>query len=133
MYPPVATIHRMVVKDYVLPNGSVLPAGTGVLIPNLAFQRDAEFFPDPMRFDPDRFTEQMKSSRHSFCSLPFGEGPRICIGMRFGLLETTLCLAILLNKFKFVPCAQTDNPIKIDAVNLIHGPKGKVWLKIQNV
>ena len=76
LYPPVGSIHRMTVEDYRLPNGSILPSGTAVLIPNLGFQRDPDLFPNPMQFDPDRFSDENKQSRHSFCSLPFGEGPR---------------------------------------------------------
>lgn len=60
-------------------------------------------------------------------------GQRICIGMRFGLLQTKLTLALLLKNFNFSPCSKTENPIKIDPVTLIHGPKGKVWLKIEKV
>ena len=72
--PPVTTIHRIVTKDYVLPNGAVLEEGNLVVIPNLAFQRDPEIFPEPMNFDPERFTEESKKDRHTFSSLPFGEG-----------------------------------------------------------
>ena len=76
IYAPVASIHRMTAEDYRLPNGSILPAGVGVLIPNLGFQRDPDIFPNPMKFDPDRFSDANKQSRHAFSSLPFGEGPR---------------------------------------------------------
>ena len=72
--PPVTTIHRIVTKDYKLDNGAVLERGNLVVIPNLAFQRDPEIFPNPMSFDPDRFSDEMKKTRHSFTSLPFGEG-----------------------------------------------------------
>jgi cytochrome P450 family 6 len=74
LFPPVTTIHRIVTKDYQLPNGEVLKEGKLVIIPNLAFQRDPEIFPDPMKFDPERFSDEAKASRHSFSSLPFGEG-----------------------------------------------------------
>lgn len=82
IYPPVSDIHRWVSKDYRLPNGSILPRETAVIIPALAFSRDPNLFPDPMRFDPHRFHPEAKSQRHSFSTLPFGEGNRICIGMR---------------------------------------------------
>lgn len=74
IFPPVTTIHRVVTKNYTLPNGAVLEAGNLVVIPNLAFQRDPEIFPDPLRFNPDRFDEHGKRKRHPFSSLPFGEG-----------------------------------------------------------
>lgn len=72
--PPVATLHRIATKDYELPNGAIIAEGTKVIIPNLAFQRDPEIFPDPLKFDPDRFRPETKNERHQFSSLPFGEG-----------------------------------------------------------
>lgn len=72
--PPVATIHRTATFDYKLPNGSMIAKGTKVIIPNLAFQRDPDIFPEPMKFDPERFSQEGKQSRHPFSTLPFGEG-----------------------------------------------------------
>lgn len=149
--PPVGTLHRTVTKDYTLPNGAVLPEGTQIIIPNLAFHRDPETFPNPMNFDPDRFSPETKKARHQFSWLPFGEGrnvkhfilrilsikyflgPRYCIGMRFGYLQTKLTLALLLHHFKLTPCDETDNPIKIHPVTLVHGPAGDVWLNIKKI
>lgn len=81
--PPVTTIHRIVTKDYKLPNGEILKEGNLVVIPNLAFQRDPEIFPDPMKFDPERFSDENKRSRNSFSSLPFGEGKNCRISLNF--------------------------------------------------
>ncbi|XP_065094830.1 cytochrome P450 6A1-like [Ochlerotatus camptorhynchus] len=133
IYPPVATIHRMTTKPYKLPNGSVLPEGIGVVIPNLAFHRDPELFPEPMQFRPERFFEAEKEKRHNFSHLPFGEGPRVCIGMRFGLLQTRMGIAMLLKNFHFRLCSKSDVPLKTDPVNLIYGPAGDVWLGIEKI
>jgi hypothetical protein len=72
-------------SDYELPapngNGTItLPAGTGVFIPVLALHHDSMYFPEPEKFDPDRFTEENKHSRPNYTYLSFGEGPRMCIG-----------------------------------------------------
>lgn len=84
LYPPVSDIHRWVSKNYRLPNGSILPKETAVIIPALAFSRDPDLFPNPMQFDPSRFSSEAKAARHPFSTMPFGEGNRICLGLRFG-------------------------------------------------
>jgi cytochrome P450 family 6 len=66
-----------------LDNGKILKAGTGVLVPALGFFRDEAYFPDPLKFDPDRFSAEAKANRHPFHFFPFGAGPRLCIGQRF--------------------------------------------------
>jgi cytochrome P450 family 6 len=53
---------------------------TPVAIPVYALHHDPQHFPDPKRFDPERFSEENKQSRHRYCYLPFGEGPRMCLG-----------------------------------------------------
>jgi cytochrome P450 len=70
----VATLHRTTTKEYNLSNGSTIPEKTGVIIPILAIHRDPEYFPDPLNFDPSRFSEENKKSRHPFTWMPFGEG-----------------------------------------------------------
>lgn len=132
-YPAVATLHRIFNKNYQLPNGSVVPEGTFLTIPTYAFHHDPENFPNPDVFDPDRFTEEEKSKRHQFAYLPFGEGPRICIGMRFGLLQSKIGLAMLLKHFKFDICAKTEVPIKINQINMLFVPLNGVWLKIEKI
>ncbi|XP_049549200.1 probable cytochrome P450 6a20 [Anopheles darlingi] len=133
LYPPVATLHRITTQPYRLPNGKVLPTGVGVIIPNLAFQHDSTNFPEPFQFLPTRFAEKGES-KPNFSFLPFGEGPRICIGMRFGLLQTRLGLAMLLRHYQFrVPEGAKNHPLKIDPINLIHGPAGEVWLDVERI
>uniref|UniRef100_A0AAG5D7X8 Cytochrome P450 n=1 Tax=Anopheles atroparvus TaxID=41427 RepID=A0AAG5D7X8_ANOAO len=133
IYPPVATLHRMTTQPYRLPNGAVLPEGVGVIIPNLAFQLDPVHFSDPFEFIPERFASRTEW-KNNFSYLPFGEGPRICIGMRFGLLQTRLGLAMLLRSYNFtVDPNAASRTLRIDPVNLIHGPAGEVWLNIKRI
>jgi len=85
MYPINSILERKCCSDYEMPayNGIgtiTLPAGTGFYIPVLGLHFDAAYFPEPQKFDPDRFTEENKSSRPKYTYIPFGEGPRMCIG-----------------------------------------------------
>ncbi|KAA0186576.1 Cytochrome P450 CYP361C1 [Hyalella azteca] len=100
LYPPVVTfIIREASEDTQV--GSVtIPKNTGILIPIWDIHRDPKHWPDPEKFDPSRFSASSKanSTRHPMAYLPFGAGPRNCVGMRFGQLEAKLALAkIILN------------------------------------
>jgi cytochrome P450 family 6 len=80
-YPPLPLLTRKCVRDYKIPGTDlIIEKGTGILIPVLGIHYDKEYYPDPEKFDPERFTEENKKSRHHYAHLPFGEGPRICIG-----------------------------------------------------
>jgi len=84
-HPILPFLDRKCCIDYELPaptgNRTIkLPIGTGVYIPVLGFHYDPKYFPEPEKFDPDRFTEENKRSRPNYAYLPFGEGPRNCIG-----------------------------------------------------
>lgn len=81
MYPPLPILNRTCVKDYKLPNSDiVIEKGTRILLPILAFHHDPEYFPEPNKFDPERFSDENKSKIQPYSYLPFGEGPRNCIG-----------------------------------------------------
>ncbi|RZB38957.1 p450 domain containing protein [Asbolus verrucosus] len=88
-YPPVPFITRLCVKDYQVPGtNTVIEKGTRVIIPILGIHHDKEYYPHPERFEPERFNEENSTSRPHYAHIPFGEGPRICIG-RMELLQMT--------------------------------------------
>lgn len=81
-YPPGALINRVCTKDYFIEEKNIkIEAGTTVFISILGLHRDPEYFVNPNSFDPERFSDENKSRIRSYTYLPFGEGPRICIGM----------------------------------------------------
>lgn len=80
-YPALPFVTRVCVKDYHVPDSDlVIEEGTQIFVPIKAIHYDADYYENPERFDPDRFTEQRIKERNSFSHLPFGEGPRMCIG-----------------------------------------------------
>lgn len=82
-YPVVSNLMRAPIKDYKLPNTNiVISKGQSVWVPVHAIHWDENIYPEPEKFIPDRFTTEEKAKRHQYAYLPFGEGPRICIGMR---------------------------------------------------
>lgn len=90
-----------------------LDKNTVVWIPIMGFHRDPQYYPDPEKFDPERFNEENKDKINPYTYLPFGLGPRNCIGSRFALLETKTMFFHLLSNFEIVPTKKTTIPIKI--------------------
>ena len=80
--------------------GFRIPKGTWVFMSPYLTHRDPRFFPDPLRFDPDRFSAENKLGRTKFTYFPFGAGLRQCIGESFAWMEGSLILATLAQKYK---------------------------------
>lgn len=92
IYPPVWVTARAVETSYVY-RGLSIPAGSLLLVPQIAIHRDPRFYPEPMRFDPDRFLPEIVADRPRYAYFPFGAGSRICIGENFAWMEAVLVLA----------------------------------------
>jgi cytochrome P450 len=99
LYPPAWAMGRNALADFRL-GEFFLPAKTTVLISQFIVHRDARYFPDPLRFDPERFTPEAKAQRAKFTYFPFGAGVRQCIGESFAWMEGVLLLATLAQKWK---------------------------------
>src|SRR5579862_1649019 len=99
LYPPAWAMGRYAGADFAL-GEFFLPAKTTVLMSQFVTHRDARFFPDPLRFDPERFTPEAKSRRTKLTYFPFGAGVRQCIGESFAWMECVLLLATLAQKWK---------------------------------
>ncbi|HEV2399426.1 MAG TPA: cytochrome P450 [Candidatus Sulfotelmatobacter sp.] len=99
LYPPAWAMGRYARSDFQL-GEYFLPAKTTVLMSQFVTHRDPRFFPDPLRFDPERFTPEAKARRTKFTYFPFGAGFRQCIGESFAWMEGVLVLATLAQKWK---------------------------------
>ncbi|XP_023022392.2 probable cytochrome P450 6a23 [Leptinotarsa decemlineata] len=130
-----ATVLRRVCKKaYTIPGTNVvLDEGTAVNIPVLGIHRDPEYYPEPDKFDPERFNEENRARRHPFAYMPFGEGPRICIGARFGLLQTKIGIAAIIKNFKVTLNEKTKTPIRYSPSSRITGVDGEVWLNVTKI
>ena len=126
--PTAPQVNRECDEDYDL-NGIHIPAGTEIIIPIYALHRDSEAWEDPEKFDPERFRGPAKDAHHPFCFLPFGAGPRNCIGMRFALMEIKIVLVKILMKYKFARSSETQVPLEIHT-GLTLSPKGGVMVKV---
>jgi cytochrome P450 len=99
LYPPAWAMGRYARADFRL-GEYLLPAKTTVLMSQFVTHRDARYFPDPLRFDPERFTPEAKSRRSKFIYFPFGAGARQCIGESFAWMQGILLLATISQKWK---------------------------------
>ncbi|KAG8228709.1 hypothetical protein J437_LFUL009390 [Ladona fulva] len=129
IHPPAGVLSRIAVENYKIPETDLtLEKNTMVFIPTQAMQNDEKFFPEPKKFNPDRFLN--KENYNHFAYLPFGDGPRLCIGERFALMQVRLGLAALLSKFEFDLCKEkTPLPMEYSRKTFILYAKSGIWLK----
>ena len=99
LYPPAWVIGRRVLKDYRI-GEYTLPAGSVCMLSQYVTHHDARWFPEPFRFDPERWTPEAQEARPKFSYYPFGSGPRVCIGESFAWMEGILLLATLAQKWR---------------------------------
>ncbi|XP_029663909.1 cytochrome P450 9e2-like [Formica exsecta] len=99
-------------------------------IPVFAIHRDAKYYDDPDKFQPERFVDN-KMYHNSSYYMPFGLGPRMCIANRFALLEVKVLLFHLLARCELKPCAKTTLPLKFNKKDLALMPENGFWLNVQ--
>lgn len=127
---------RYVNKPYVLEkhNGTKvqLNVGDGVWLPTYAIQMDPQYFPNPEKFDPERFSDENKGSIPSGVYSPFGIGPRNCIGSRFALMEIKAMVVYLLVNFTVAKCAKTQDPLVLKkGTNINTEPENGFWAELR--
>ena len=110
--------------------GVRFPKGIDVNIPPYVLHRDPEVWDNPLEFNPENFSPEAKEKRDPYSFLPFGTGPRQCIGMRFALLEIKLGLREILRRFKFERAPETVATLEHRAVALM-APKDIIYVKIK--
>jgi cytochrome P450 len=113
LYPPAWVITRKAIEEDEL-CGYPVPSGALVIISPYVVHRRTDFWDDPLAFRPDRFLPDSESKRHRFAYIPFGGGPRSCIGNQFAAVEAHLVMAMIMQRCRLVlePSAQ----IKMDAL-----------------
>ncbi|EDW08931.1 cytochrome P450 6a2 [Drosophila mojavensis] len=135
LYTLVPFLERKALNDYVVPGHPkyVIEKGTQIILPAAAYHRDEDLYPEPEKFDPERFSPEQVAARDSVEWLPFGDGPRNCVGMRFGQMQTRVGLAQLIRNFKFTVCDKTDIPLTYDPKSFVLGTVGGIHLRVERV
>lgn len=151
MHPSVPVLNRICIEDYKIPDSNVtIKKGTGTMISVTGLQRDPRHFPEPEKFDPERFNKENMAKRSPYVYLPFGDGPRICIGKlklttcgsinnfdvlmvlgnRFGIVQAKMAMVSLLHRYTFSVCKETPNPVQYSKRSLVQCPEGPVYLRM---
>ncbi|XP_076679139.1 putative cytochrome P450 6a14 [Andrena cerasifolii] len=133
-YPPGAFLLRKSMCDYTF-NGTkvTIPKKTFVWIPVLGIHRDPKVYPNPDAFIPERFDDDAVAARNPMHYMPFGDGPRNCIGARFAVYQSKVGLIKILRNHKVEVCEKTMIPYVIDPTAFILSPKEGIYLKITKV
>jgi cytochrome P450 len=126
LYPPAYMIGRRASRDLTI-GGTRVEKGQVVIVNVIGIHRNAGTFPDPDRFDPDRFSPEREKALPPHSYIPFGAGPRVCIGNHFALMEAHLVLATLAQRARFDLLSSA--PVETDPLVTLR-PKGGVPLRI---
>ena len=100
LFPPAWTVGRQALRDFTLGDFKIT-AGSIILMSQWVMHHNALYFPEPFKFDPDRWTAEAREARPKFSYFPFGGGPRVCIGEGFAWLEGILVIATLAQKWRY--------------------------------
>jgi len=129
IYPPVTGfISRACNEEYQI-ESFTLPKGCIVLAPVWDIHHDPDLWPDPWKFNPDRFSPCNKGAIKNMSYLPFGVGPRNCVGARLAQLEAKLVLFKLLKQVKLEACERTEEKLDLLCHTVITIPKNGVWVR----
>ncbi|XP_049819894.1 cytochrome P450 9e2-like [Aethina tumida] len=138
-WPSAAAVDRVCTKPYTIKpetpeeNPVHLTIGSVLFIPIMGIHRDPNNYPEPEKFDPERFNEENKNSIKPYTYLPFGLGPRNCIGSRFAIMEVKTVFFYILTHFKIVPVEKTVIPLKICKKTFnLHSENG-FWFGLQRL
>ncbi|MGE0553101.1 MAG: cytochrome P450 [Gemmatimonadales bacterium] len=126
LHPPVWAIGRRAIADDRLPSGMEIPAGSIVNIFPYVVQRRADLFPEPLEFRPERFLRSTRPTLTAGSFIPFGAGPRSCLGEGFAMLEATIIVAEVVRRFDLQP--RETGALAAETL-LVRRPRGGVWVR----
>lgn len=127
LYPPAWCVGRMTVIEHEIAGYRIRP-GTVVLFSQWVTHRDGRFFPEPDQFKPDRWTAEFRENPTKYTYLPFGAGPRTCIGEGFAWMELSLLIANIAREWRFALTAETK---AVPQPRITLRPKGELRLRVE--
>ncbi|CAE1295568.1 TBXAS1 [Acanthosepion pharaonis] len=128
MYPVAVTLTRQAKEDCII-KGMKIPKNAGVMFSIICLHHDPRYWMEPLKFNPEHFSEENKAKQIPFTYLPFGGGPRTCPGMRLAELEFKMAVVQMLRKFRLVACDKTEKKIEFAKATQLKTKNG-IWIKI---
>jgi len=137
MHPPLLSLLKVCTEPFKLPpmndDGSgpevVLEKGTPIAIPTYSFHMDEKNFSEPNHFNPNRWSDESNHVKGSYA--PFGLGPRMCLGQKFGIMQLKMGIAELVMKFNIKVNKKTKEPLELDPKQFMAMPIGGIWLTFE--
>nr|ARO50431.1 cytochrome P450 [Chironomus tentans] len=133
-WPPAPVTDRICTKDYQVSYDDkkfIIEKGISFLIPIWGIHNDPRYFPNPEKFDPERFSDENKKNIQDSTYLPFGSGNRNCIGSRFALMEMKTVFYYLLLNFKFAVTEKTKIPLAFNKIPVGIKIENGVWIGLE--
>uniref|UniRef100_A0A171B6T0 Cytochrome P450 n=1 Tax=Triatoma infestans TaxID=30076 RepID=A0A171B6T0_TRIIF len=129
IHPIITFLFRGCTKKYHLSEaGLVIEKGQKVVIPIGALQMDPKYYPNPEVYNPERFPPNV--SKQNFTYLPFGDGPRFCIGFRYAMIVMKLGITKILSNYKLKLSPKNEVPMEFNKQSLLQIPKNPIWFNI---
>lgn len=129
--PPLVLFTTRICNEEITVMGRTIPAGVRLVVPKWSIHRDPELWPEPEKFDPERFNPDNESNRHPASYIPFGIGPRQCMGRKFALLELKTAMCKLILKYEFALCPGKEESIKLRVPLITICPVKNVVLSVK--
>ena len=137
LYPAAGSLMKICTEEYQLTGADGISCnvkpGTIIVIPTGAYHVDPLYWLNPEKFDPERFNEEEKRNRNKFTFLPFGEGPRICVGMRMAVMQIKAAMATILENYSLEVSSKTQIPLKRDPKTLMATAVGGLWIYVKQL
>ncbi|CAH0696924.1 unnamed protein product [Spodoptera exigua] len=129
LYPALGVLTREVIEDYTFPTGLKLEKGLRVHLPVYHMQHNPKYFPEPEQYRPERFLGEEKKNITPYTYFPFGEGPRLCIGMRFAKMQITAGIITILKKYRVELAPGMGEKVQFEPRSIVTAPIGGIRLK----
>jgi cytochrome P450 family 28 len=141
MHPATFAVVKRCTKRFTyMPNNTdvisrpvVIEEGTPIIFPSYGLQHDPQYFDDPERFRPERFIGANKDKIKKYTFMPFGEGPRTCLGQRFGVLQIKIGVVYILKNYQLLVNKKTQRPLKYNPMYFLTSPVGGLWIDFKKI